>query len=214
MKLQEFFKLRSPLKSKLQWNLILLMASVEAHGMVLSEFGAINFSLPSNQSSQNPNLSTAPGLSFGGGISLSFRIYKQIDLESGLIYVNRSFSTSSPQLDPSHTSFSTTQIPLLARYWLNDYTSLGLGPYWAHGVGNVTVSSTSQSSLLSFSDLGWAVDDYGIQISVRYMTPISLLVNFIVDARINAGLTDLETTTHGTLRFCELQSWVGIALVL
>lgn len=190
--------------------LLIFLWTTPAFSFVVTEFGAVNMTWPTYSTAQDPSLFASPGFGVGGGITLSYRIWENLDIEPGILYIGRVFNTYSSQTGAGGVSFSTGQIPLLLRYWFNRSYSVGLGGYWAHGFGNIT----KNSSLTGFPNLSWSYEDFGIQASFRYLTPISTMLNFVFDGRVNFGFTAIDSTSGNNLQFRELQTWVGLAVVI
>lgn len=193
---------------------LILFLTRPAFAMVLTEFGLVNFSGPLVQSQVNPILSTTPGLSLGIGVSFEFKVSKDYEFETAILYVGRKFSTTSTASNFNSYSLTVTQVPLVIRYRLNSNFSFGGGIYVAHGVGNVTLNSNGTLSQVGLQDIPWAYDDYGFVASLRYWKPMTEVLHLVLDGRTNLGLTNTDTSGSGAIHFFEVQTWAGLGMIL
>ncbi len=186
-----------------------------AHALVFTEFGALSITSPSLQKSQDPTYSRVIGLSWGGGISLGFRILENIDFEPGLLYIGQSFNTTGTGVPRTGYTFWSAQIPIILRYWLNPKFSLGGGFYYSRGIGSVSVNQGNNSIYMAFPDLGWSTNDAGLTLSVRYRSPMTELVSFVIDGRALIGFRNFDISgTSSSFYTRTLQFWTGIAFIL
>jgi hypothetical protein len=192
----------------------ILLSSQTLKAMDLTEFGAIGFTLPSFQTGSDPSIQITPEFSWGGGISMGFRIFERIDVEPALYVLPRSFSVTSNITPRSDYTFMTLQVPLLLRYWFSESLSLGLGPYWVHGMGNVTLSQGSSSGGIGYDNLSWSREDFGLAGSFRIRLPINELMSIVLDERVLWGISNLDQSGTQNLRLRDLQSWGGVSFNL
>lgn len=194
--------------------LVHLLTQSPAYGLDFTEFGALTLSSPNISSSQDSTLQSNLGALVGGGISLGVRVFGQFDVESGILYFGQSFSTTSSVNPSTQYTLWTAEIPVLVRYWFNEKFSAGIGGYWNHGSGNITVSQGSTTLIQGYQDLSWVPDEGGVCVSLRYRSPINELMSFIVDGRGLFGVTNMNHSGSGTFQTRSVLILAGVSFIL
>src|SRR5438309_871702 len=121
--------------------IVVALFAKSAQAMDLAEFGTMNFSSPSLQSSSNSSASANPGVTFLGlGFTLGYPVKEGLDIETGIIYITRAFRSSTTAL---WYDLAMIQAPLIFRYWASEKLSFGLGGYFSHGIRNLTTTQGS-----------------------------------------------------------------------
>ena len=162
-----------------------------AHSFDFTEFGSFNFSAPTQEKYSNISRAPAAGIAWGAGFGLGFQLRKSLFFEVSLVYAQRGTSQYRVTL---------LQLPCLVRYWFMESLSFGIGPYFAHAIGNIV----SKDSILGFDQVGWQRDEMGVTLSIRYKTPVNSFLSVMLDERLNIELSQLY----------EWQSWLGLSLLI
>lgn len=185
--------------------------SSSAWALEFSEFGLVNLNLPLISDSTNPSLRGGGGFSLGGGLTLGFTVWKELVVESGVVYLVRNYSTSSDTQPQTSNRIDTFQVPLVLRYWLTPNFSVGLGGYFAHYSGDLFQSQGTNTSRTY-----WRGDlkEFGILPTIRLKSPISDLMSAILDARFLYALTNSDGSGITTHLSREFQLWAGISFIL
>lgn len=179
---------------------------------IKQEFGA------GNVTSTKANSGT--GLSLGAGVLAETAQFNRWSAETGLLYVTRSIANGT------FTSMaSALQVPLLARYdVISDLVSVGLGGYYAYGIGQVgTDGQDGVTRYVGYDTAGIHRIDYGIVASVGGSYPVADEVDIMADVRYNYGLARESTsgvydpslgTGNSNLYFRMVQALVGFRFFL
>lgn len=148
------------------------------------------------------------------GASAEFDLPSKFGLEVGAFYQvqqHRAEYTKSNYVDnePYGTPVaieveSTTKwlsIPVLARYHvIKDYFNVGLGGYWARGIGDYKTSTTTDGVTTSLSQSYEKQmvhrSDYGLTISVVGSYPVGETFMITGDVRYQYGLRNLSTNPN------------------
>ena len=192
----------------------LLLYGHAAHAMDFTEYGIVNLSYPSIQSSSDPSYQTTAGFGIGLGLSAGFALTERIDIEPAILYVPRSFSVTNANSPRTSYNLTSTHIPIVVRYWLNPNFSIGVGPYLAHASGNIVITQGSHVSTVGYGNLSWAQDDVGFLASFRYRSKINELMSLILDARLVLGTSNLDQTEKQSYYNRDIQTLVGISFIL
>jgi hypothetical protein len=195
----------------LRWiTLLIVFYSIPAYALDLTEFGMLGISAPSAEDYNDPSLGASLGIGYGGGLSLGMPLSPRVDFEITLLFATRSFSRRSDSMPNTSYKLTTAQIPILIRYWFSKSISLGGGPYFIHGLGNVK----TPDSIKGYNEYSWNTDDFGIVASFRYRTQLNEVIYLILDERILVGAKNVDYSNRGSLRFYDFQSWAGISFKL
>lgn len=191
---------------KLMGFLTAVFFPLAAHALDFAEFGLLGVSLPSVQSSSDSSTSSSPGIGWGAGISLGFHFFERWQLEPGGLIMRRAFSKSSSSLSQTTYILTNSMVFLAARYSFSEKISVGAGPYWTFGIGNVY----SSQGIQGYNDLNWSSDDFGFLLSFRYVTKLDDVIHLVLDERVLLSTTNLDLSPGGSLIFRDFQSLIGI----
>jgi hypothetical protein len=190
-----------------------LMAVSVSQAATLSVVGVGDLSKASN-SDNNDSYGSKVG--FGGGAVLDFHLMERTSFEVGGLYINRKLDdTTAGTITSSHA----IQVPVLLRFYLHPMISIGVGGYWAHGVGNIN-NEDSNGNILStgsYADNNTKVNDEGLVGSVAVRFPITQTMRLLIDARYNYGLTNVYTdplSSGATSKDRDIQALVGFQFAL
>jgi hypothetical protein len=153
---------------------------------------------------------------FGGGAILDFHLMERTSFEVGGLYINRKLDDTTTGVI---TSTHAIQVPVLLRFYLHPMISIGVGGYWAHGVGSVNTEDSSGNVLStgSYADNDTKVNDYGLVGSVAVRFPLSQTMRLLIDARYNYGLSNVYTdplAAGDTSKDRDIQALVGLQFAL
>jgi hypothetical protein len=153
---------------------------------------------------------------FGGGAILDFHLMERTSFEVGGLYINRKVDDTTVG---TITSSHAIQVPVLLRFYLHPMFSIGIGGYWAHGVGNINNedSNGNITSTVSYAANDTKTDDEGLVGSVAVRFPLTQTMRLLIDARYNYGLTNVYTDPSGvgaTSKNRDIQALVGLQFAL
>lgn len=191
-----------------------LLRGSNAQAMDFVEFLTFDLSAPSFQSQTDPSLKSQLGLTFGGGLSLAFRLTEHLELETSLLYLHRNFSKMEGAGLQTDYTVAALQYPILVRYGLSESFTVGMGGYYSTGVGNLTRTQNSQSHIVGYNDILLTSWELGLVTSAQYRWPLNENMSLISQARILLGLTDLDQSETSSLYTRDLQLWSGIGFEL
>jgi hypothetical protein len=179
--------------------------------------GAVNFSHPDYNSQPEYNAKAAPS----GGVIIGTRFTPSFGFDTTFMYLQRT-STANQAIAPgvdADTSLTAKffQIAPVARFWFNDYLSIGAGGYYAYGLGTIDAQLSSNAfpggtinQNLSYNDAHATRHDGGLVASAALHMPITEASRFILDGRYTYGLVNMST--DGTVKFRDLQGLMAVAL--
>jgi hypothetical protein len=153
---------------------------------------------------------------FGGGAILDFHLMERTQFEVSGLYINRKTDDTTTGVI---TSSNAIQVPVLLRFYLHPMFSIGVGGYWAHGIGTVKTedSGGDVTSTGSYASQSLKTNDDGLVASVAVRFPITQTMRLLVDARYNYGLSNVYTDplgTGGTSKNRDIQALVGLQFAL
>ena len=136
-------------------------------------------------------------------------------LEIGALYINRNIYD---QTIGNTESLHAVQVPVLLRWWFMPMVSVGVGGYFAQGIGSVSVNngaSVATSESFSAADLKttrfWSHRKCGHQTSDHHPN-----MRLLIDGRYNYGLTNKFTrillNLGQTIKNRDIQALVGLAV--
>jgi hypothetical protein len=200
-------------------SIIVLVGSTPAHAFHLSLVGSGDSTTPSitGASTANGPLTGSGSFAFGGGALLGFHMGQVVELELGAIYAGRKFSETDGVNSRTYTG-NAIHVPVVLRFWLGRFISLGGGVYGNVGTGDFTISdSTGVSATESYSghllgQLGLRSQDYGALGSLKINIPFSQMVALTLDGRYLYSLTNsvADTSTGATYKFNDIQVLAGL----
>jgi hypothetical protein len=216
------------MKKTTQLILVALLAA-----MMVSTADAATLSLVGSANDTNLNFSDLPSgfttptttakFGFGGGALLDFHLYPMASLEIGALYITRKTEINPVTITGSAVTdivqkTNALQVPVVFRFWLHPMFSIGVGGYLAHGLSNVHVQDTNGNDISSTSYSGvLKQNDYGLVGVVGLRLPLGSMTRFMVDARYNYGLTNINDglfTSGITENYRDLQILAGFSFPL
>ena len=157
----------------------------------LSLFGVADTATFSNQISVNSGSS-----GIGGGIGVEFPVSSSSGLELGLNWIQRRNDFTSRWI----------QLPLLYRFWIGRYVSVGAGGYYARGVGSITQSNGTSAD---FQTVGLGKGDAGLTGLIGGNIPFSKY-SLLIEGRYNVGAYDVSTVQGVTATYSDIQLLFGV----
>jgi hypothetical protein len=195
--------------------LLFILFPTLSYALDFTEFGMLTYSGPRVSDPSDPSLEVSRSFSWGGGITLGFKVFQKIDIEPGIIYGGSAFSTTSNQAPNTDYSMTHAHFPLVVRYWLSDVFSAGGGVYYTHGTGNINITQNGITDVKGYNDLLWNTDDIGFVMSLRFRSPINDLMSFVIDGRFLLGTRNMDNSETGkSFMTREFQGLAGIAFIL
>lgn len=167
-------------------------------GLALPAQAGVRFSLfgdldSSSYSTGGSSSAGEPG--FGGGLGLEIPLGAMTGLELGGVLLNR-----RNQIDASWV-----QIPVLYRLWLGEVLTLGVGGYYARGIGSATAGGVSES----FASAGYTVDDFGLMGAVGLNIPLPSF-SLMVEGRYGFGVYNVSAIQGTSATFNDFEILAGI----
>ncbi|RZA03738.1 MAG: hypothetical protein EOP11_15915 [Proteobacteria bacterium] len=129
-------------------------------------------------------------LGLGGGILLENRSSPNFGIEVGALYHARKFDT----LLGAYT-LNSVHVPLLLRFYLSNYISLGLGGFFEYGVGDAYAGNNVNKT------------NYGALGSLGIYIPVGATTKFVIDGRYGYGL---KTIGGSDIKTRDIQILAGL----
>jgi hypothetical protein len=193
---------------RFSWMILSLFLSHQAFAEVrLSLFTDYSTPTLNTSATAQPSLAGATGRwAWGGGLMLGIPLYEEsIFLQAGATYVPRTLSDGQ-----TTTTLNFAEIPIQLRFWLTKHIVLGLGGYYAQGLGSARVVGPAGSNSPSFESLGIANSDYGAIASLGIQKHIVKGVAVFLEGLYMRGLKDVG----GNAKWSELSGLLGIRFAL
>lgn len=159
---------------------------------------------------------------FTGGLMANINMNQLVSVETGIFYTPKDIGIEGGVLGlPADTvsSMRALEVPLMARVWLADYFSLGVGGYYSIGVGKVDTTARSNGNSVNlgaqanqtYESAKTHAVDYGLIFGAQLKLPVTTVLNFIVDSRYNLGIRDMRLNPKGgdAERFRTLRFFMG-----
>ena len=163
-------------------------------------------------SSTSGTIVSSRSLPYGGGLLFGFRMLPKLSMELGFLYMPRAFQEKFSDDTSNGITFTTVQIPLLLRFQILNSLSIGVGGYFSHGIGNVTVVGPASSTSHSYANANFGADDYGAIASLGIKFPLILKLSLILDGRYLYGFQNVNKVNGVSTYFRDLQALVGVRL--
>ncbi len=201
--------------------LLALTFTPQAHALELEAVAGMDLSTP-RFSPAGQYSTTSSGMGYGVGALASIDLIPGFEAEIGAIFIPRDFSTTLGGSE-TQTILNSLILPFQVRYKLHSLFSVGLGAYFATGVGNVSKLSGPVGSDLvaanpspNYPGAGLTSTDLGMLASARLRFPLLPTVAWFIDARYLVGVTNLESNPPPDTSFYlnQLQVFAGLAFVL
>jgi hypothetical protein len=153
------------------------------------------------------------GTSLGGGVFIQGALIPSFTWELNALVHNRKMksTTGTTQVTDQITYFN---FPIIARFWLGDFLSVGAGPYLALTSGNAVretktpVSSTTVEQ--SAGAMNMSSSDFGLLASGQLKLGLAPGMSLLVDVRYVLGLTDVDTTAASS-KWSDVQALAGLS---
>jgi hypothetical protein len=180
----------------------------------LSFGGILNFSNSSLDIDDDLDLSTSSESKIGYGLAVLFEVtfWDRMGAESGLTLTRRRHSYSVG--DVSLTQSSTwIQIPVIGRYSVTDWLSIGLGPYFGFRLGDVDNDFTAGSpDDLTINITSQEVLDIGVHLVGTWIYHLDGPTAIFVEGRYIRGLSDFMEGSGVTQRTNDFSVLAGLSL--
>jgi len=173
-----------------------------------------------------PSGTTTPTVSgkfsFGGGALLTMPIGPRVGLEVGALYITRK-NEANPALGSSQDITNTShaiQVPVLLKFHLFPAFHVGVGGYWAQGIGSVDSNNATtgvDNSSQTYSGANLKQTDYGLVGAAGFSFPLGGGTRLLAEGRYNYGLANIFTdpnSTGATEKYRDLQAVVGLSFAL
>lgn len=172
--------------------------------LILSAFGLVNQGVKEAESDEEDK-----EYHFGVGALVEANINGALGIETGALFIKR-------QYDYEAGGFRVVQevnrihVPVLARFWIGDIFSVGVGPYVAFKVGNVKDSLEFGSSPIGSIETN-ADDDveFGYDIAATLNFAVNDKTGIFVEGRYSKPFDEAESTD-----FEALTALAGVKLSL
>jgi len=192
---------------------ILSIVSSKAEAMSFGTIGGVVFDRPS-LSSNSAALPTSGKAIFAGGFTAEISLPAMLSLEFDILYIKHKFSQDTAQFFgtnvTSTTSSGTLQLPFILRFRPIPFLNPGFGFYYGRVVTNWSVSADNYAS--TTADYG--KNDLGFVIALGTGIPIAGLINLVADLRYTRSLTDSGGNANKSLKFSQIQFFVGVRVDL
>lgn len=175
-----------------------LMISPAAHAML--DVGAL-ISLPMMNASQTGSTNSAK-LGMGFGAYGQYTVMDDVTVDFGLHYMMRKFSDTTTSYGLNYL-----QVPVVARYWIIPMVNVGVGGYYALGMGDLTATPTGGTSVsVPLATAGINSGDFGAIFSVGGKMPVGTF-NLVANVNYLMGLRNLTASTVAT---APSMKWSGL----
>ncbi len=114
--------------------------------------------------------------------------------ETGVLYYDRKWAQDS--------QIKFFQIPFSYNYWLGSYIGIGLGGYFAQGLGNVKLNGVTRT----FSEAAMRSQDFGALGSLKVNMPFAIpSLHLLLEIRYNYGLANASSANGISSRYSDVQ---------
>ncbi len=161
------------------------------------------------------------GTVYSGGTSLMGGLFFQAGLMPGFTWeINALLQgrevKGSVGVNETFTRASYWSFPLIARFWLGDFLSVGAGPYFNFISGDVEIETKNPGGTTitsaSASAQGLRGSDFGLLGSAQLKLGLAPALSALVDVRYVLGLTDFDSSDVSTQHWRDVQILAGISL--
>lgn len=148
---------------------------------------------------EGTDLSSGWGYGIGAFLSQNFFLF---DLETDLLLAHRVLAYTFSDGSTGTESYNYLELPVLARFHVNPFLTLGGGLYYAHAVGSISFSSPNDDAATfgsgdsSYASQSESTSDFGLIFDVRGYWPIAPGVSGLIDWRYLFGLIDINTSPN------------------
>lgn len=156
---------------------------------------------------------------FTGGLLVNFNLPANFSLESGFFYFPKTIGFVGQNIPvDGYATMPTLEVPIMARYWILNLVSVGVGGYGSYGVGDISILGENDSSGVGRGFDGddektisrtWTQAqmhqfDYGFLFGAQVKLPVASRLKAIIDYRYNLGMRDIQYA--GTSRGVEFKT--------
>jgi hypothetical protein len=216
--------------------IVAFLAMPSAHALSVSAVGTGNFTSaktdPATTTVSGTELTQSSGkasLGIGGGALLGISAGTFLELEIGALKIARKYevkTATASSTDLSTYTQGAVQLPLLLRFNLLPFLSIGAGGFYNLGMGDIKKSSVetasdgtveTSSSKGSFSSFGLKKNDFGALVSLGIYVPVAPKISFIVDGRYALGLSDVNANPGSSTpvvkqKYTDIQVLAGLRI--
>lgn len=162
----------------------------------------------------NLSLSTDGNRMFAGGITAEISLPVMFSLELDFIYMKRSFSQDTAEFFGTNVSSTTSsgniEFPLILRFRPIPFINPGFGVYYSRVVTSWTVSADNYTSTTT----NYGKNDFGLVFALGTGIPLGSTIDIIADLRYTRSLNDSGGSTNKSLKFGQIQMFVGVKFSL
>lgn len=186
---------------------------------------SLNFSLVADTTSYSLNFPTNYGgvtltnansatlIGTGAAVLPTYWLSPDFELETGLIYFQRSFNVvynNGTSLQTGSETYTAFEIPLMLNYWFSKHFGMGIGVY---DIINPAGPINQSNSALPDSSL--TGNDYGVTGSIKYAMKLGAETDFLLNARYNYGSGNMVPAgSYPQQVFSDIQLLAGIRQAL
>jgi hypothetical protein len=161
-----------------------------------------------------PSIGSKPAIAYGAFAGLS--MLPGFQVESGFMLTPRKYRATDSTSGVADTTSNQLIIPVLARFTALPLVSVGAGPYYAMGTGQVSTTvtpvggSAGDPVLTDYDSTGGIKKSgFGLMASARLEIPFLPTISLLADARYLLDLSNRSVDSADTLKFKDLQLLVG-----
>lgn len=135
------------------------------------------------------------------GALIDYRVARKAEVQWGLLYSQRGYKTSVSQY-----TFNSLEFPLQLKFLLTRLISFGLGGYFSHALGSISVEpepGPGTTTSLSYSAASLVTDDYGFLTTLGLKIPFMPGGSIVLDARYLIGMRNINLAQGGKALFLQ-----------
>lgn len=156
---------------------------VEPNSLVISVAGVINDQVDQDSTLGGEDSSLRAGL----GVLVEANIQGSFGIETGVLFLNRQYKVTGQSARLIEES-KRLHVPILARAWVNDYFSMGLGPFLAIRTGDdKTVVSNNSVGLSTSAE---EVFEFGLDAAATFNFAVADKTGLFFEGRYSMVLSD------------------------
>ena len=181
--------------------------------------GGLNYANPSiTTTSSLVSLTTSSNAAFGLGVLISKEFSPLIEVETGLLYLNEKFTTTTTTIASGSVStmvFNSKRIhlPVMVRFTALPFLSAGVGVFYENGIGDLDLVTDGVASSSAFNSAGINKSDYGLDFDLRLKWPVLPKIDFVADLRSQWGVRERFMDSSQRTYFAKsIQALAGVNL--
>jgi hypothetical protein len=186
--------------------------SVKSSTNLFSVVGLVDFYTPSVDSTNSnfSSLTNSSKMGTGLGLLRESPLAGPLNLELGLLLLHRQNTFKSSIFDYVQSS-NWLVLPVGAKFRFLDYFALGVGPYIAYRVGDISNDfSVGSGATASFATTSQEKFEIGFQASGSGTVPINQIVGILFEIRFLRGISNLSNDTTTSIKSADLIGLVGV----